>query len=161
MLSRFRAELRRPSPAFVLSLIALFVALGGTGAYAIDKVTSSQIANGGVQRIDLHRNAVAAKQVKDESLGGGELDFQPVIATNGGSIPANGSQEIVAECGSGQLATGGGYLLGTPTPPGISERSSLPNPLQDGQDADGWSVTFENSSGTPGSAGVVALCVPE
>jgi hypothetical protein len=55
---------RRPSPALVISLVALFVALGGTGyaALAIPKnsVGSPQIVNHSVRTADLSRKAVAA-----------------------------------------------------------------------------------------------------
>jgi hypothetical protein len=45
-------KLKRPSPAFVLALVALFFALGGTG-YAVSK---------------LPKNSVTSAQVKDHSL---------------------------------------------------------------------------------------------
>jgi hypothetical protein len=54
----------RPSPALVLSLVALFVALGGTSyaAFALPKnsVGSAQIINRSVRTADLSRAAVAA-----------------------------------------------------------------------------------------------------
>jgi hypothetical protein len=55
---------RRPSPAVVISLIALFVALGGT-SYAVvtlpkNSVGSAQVINGSLQKGDLSRKAVAA-----------------------------------------------------------------------------------------------------
>ena len=55
---------RRPSPALVISLVALFVALGGTGyaAFAIPRnsVGSPQIINHSVRATDLSPKAVAA-----------------------------------------------------------------------------------------------------
>jgi hypothetical protein len=55
---------RRPSPALVISLVALFVALGGTGyaAFSIPKnsVGSAQIVNRSVRAVDLSRKTVAA-----------------------------------------------------------------------------------------------------
>jgi hypothetical protein len=55
---------RRPSPALVISLVALFVALGGTGyaAFAIPRnsVGSAQIINHSVRTADLSRKTVTA-----------------------------------------------------------------------------------------------------
>jgi hypothetical protein len=55
---------RRPSPATVISLIALFVALGGTSyaAFKIPKnsVGSPQVINGSLQKADLSKKTVAA-----------------------------------------------------------------------------------------------------
>src|SRR6266508_315584 len=54
----------RPSPAMLISLLALFVALGGT-SYAVSKlpknsVGSAQVINGSLQKADLSKKAVAA-----------------------------------------------------------------------------------------------------
>src|SRR5689334_13146326 len=58
---------RRPSPSMVISLIALFVAMGGTGYAAIklpkNSVKAKQIASG----------AVGASEVKNGSLKTGDL----------------------------------------------------------------------------------------
>jgi hypothetical protein len=62
MPARLRAELRSPSPAFVLAALALFVALGGTSVAALtlkkNSVRSKHIKNGQVRRPDIRRNAV-------------------------------------------------------------------------------------------------------
>jgi hypothetical protein len=56
---------RRPSPATIISLIALFVALGGTSYAAValapnNSVGSAQVINGSLQKKDLSKKAVAA-----------------------------------------------------------------------------------------------------
>lgn len=53
---------RRPSPAIVISLIALFVALGGTSFAAVtlvgkNSVGSPQVINGSLQTVDLSKKA--------------------------------------------------------------------------------------------------------
>jgi hypothetical protein len=53
----------RPSPAMVVALIALFVALGGSGYAAIT------IKNGSLPGKKLKRNSVTGKQVKESALG--------------------------------------------------------------------------------------------
>ena len=68
----------RPSPALIISLIALFVALGGS-AYALKKnsVRSKNIANGAVTGIDIRDGAVKGKHVVE-----GTLDFACPAATS-------------------------------------------------------------------------------
>jgi Collagen triple helix repeat (20 copies) len=61
-----RVRFRRPSSATVISLVALFVALGGTSYATVTKllprnsVGSAQVVNGSLQKADLSKNAVAA-----------------------------------------------------------------------------------------------------
>ena len=60
-----RSNSRLPSPAIAISLVALFVVLGGTG-YAVvrlvprNSVGSAQVVNGSLQKVDLSKKAVAA-----------------------------------------------------------------------------------------------------
>lgn len=56
---------RRPSPATIISLLALFVALGGTGYAAValapkNSVGSAQVINGSLQKKDLNKKTIAA-----------------------------------------------------------------------------------------------------
>lgn len=65
-------HLSRPSPAMVVALIALFIALGG-GAYAAvslpaNSVGSKQLKNGAVIESKLANNMVTSAKVKDRSL---------------------------------------------------------------------------------------------
>ncbi len=63
---------RRPSPALVVSFVALFVALAG-GAYAATKIDTGDIQKGAVTGKKLAKNAVNSNKVKDASLTGGDL----------------------------------------------------------------------------------------
>jgi hypothetical protein len=58
-----RIHLHRPSHATVVAYLALFIALGGVGAYAADKITSKEIK----------KNAVRAKHIKDGAVGSSEV----------------------------------------------------------------------------------------
>jgi len=57
-----KRRLRTPSPAFVISLIALFVALGGTTAYASGLISGRQIVNHSIPAKKLTTAAVNALQ---------------------------------------------------------------------------------------------------
>lgn len=58
-----------PSPATVLSLVALFIAIGGS-AYAVRNanVKSKDIANGAVRGKDIANNTVKGKNIKETTL---------------------------------------------------------------------------------------------
>ena len=58
----------RPSPAIVISVIALFVALGGS-SYAAITLNGSQLKNGSVAGKKLKKNTLTGKQIKESKLG--------------------------------------------------------------------------------------------
>src|SRR3954447_24257382 len=59
----------RPSPAMIVALISLFVALGGVG-YAAATIGSSQIKNNSVRGKDIRNRTITRKDVKKNTLGG-------------------------------------------------------------------------------------------
>lgn len=61
----------RPSHSTVAAYVALFVALGGTGAWAADKITSKEIA----------KNAVRSKHIKTGQVKAADLGKKAVKAT--------------------------------------------------------------------------------
>jgi hypothetical protein len=65
-----RKRIQRPSPALVLSLVALFVALGGTG-YAAVKINGKNIKKG----------TVTAKQIKSKTITGGKVKANTLTGT--------------------------------------------------------------------------------
>lgn len=62
----------RPSPALLVAILALLVAMGGTSYAAVtlskNSVASKHIKNGQVKRADLKASAVNSAKVKDGSL---------------------------------------------------------------------------------------------
>jgi len=71
MLAQFRARL---TFANVTSVLALFVALGGTGAYATHEViNSSDVVDGSLQRQDLANGAVSTAKILDATVGAADL----------------------------------------------------------------------------------------
>lgn len=66
----------RPSPALVISCVALFMALTGSAlavGIAKNSVRSAQIADGTVRTIDLRDNAVNSPKIAPDSVGSEEL----------------------------------------------------------------------------------------
>ena len=59
---------KRPSVATVLSLIALFAALGGT-SYAAATISGKQVKNGSLTGADIKNNSVGGADVKESKLG--------------------------------------------------------------------------------------------
>jgi len=68
-----RKRISRPSPALGLSLVALFVALGGTG-YAAVKINGKNIKNGTVDGKKLKSKTVGGGKVKSNTLTGAQID---------------------------------------------------------------------------------------
>src|SRR3954470_11156972 len=103
-------RLRRPSPALIIAVIALFVALGGTGYAAL------QLPRNSVGARELEKNAVTSNKVKD-----GALKLKDFAA---GQIPAGP-----------RGATGPAGLNGKDGKNGLNGRNGIAGqPGQDGQD---------------------------
>lgn len=68
-----KRQLRAPSPAFVISLVALFIALGGTSLAAINalpknSVGTKQLKNGAVTGSKIKNRAVTAAKINTKGL---------------------------------------------------------------------------------------------
>lgn len=66
----------RPSPALVISCLALFIALTGSAlavGIAKNSVRSAQIVDGTVRTVDLRDNAVNAQKIAPDSVGNEEI----------------------------------------------------------------------------------------
>lgn len=64
--------MRRPSPAFVLALIALIVALSGTG-YAATKITSKDVKNNSLTGADIKNNSLRGADIRNGTVGANDL----------------------------------------------------------------------------------------
>jgi hypothetical protein len=65
---------RRPSPAMVVALIALFVALGGVSyGLATGSVNSREILNNTVRSVDLRNNNATGTDLRNDSLTGSDI----------------------------------------------------------------------------------------
>src|SRR3954469_20308414 len=89
-------KLRRPSHSTVVAYLALFVALGGTGAYAANTIGSSDVIdesllsqdvkNGEVKNPDLGTNSVTSSRIATGNVFNSDLAPDSV---NGSKVSAN------------------------------------------------------------------------
>src|SRR2546429_7676259 len=110
-MSRIRRHL---SFASVVSLLALFIALGGTAwGVANNSVGSKQIRNGQVKKVDLHKhavthakvakNAIGTNQVRDGSLGASDVNNTIQLALTN-PCPAGQAISSITQQGSPNCA---------------------------------------------------------
>jgi hypothetical protein len=97
---------RRPQPATLISLAALFVALGGT-SYAALTVTSGTVKNNSLSGIDIKNSSLTTLDVKNRSLRA--IDFRASDVPRGATGP-QGPQGIQGPKGD----TGAKGDAGTP-----------------------------------------------
>jgi hypothetical protein len=84
-----RHRVHRPSPALIVALIALFVALGGTGyAAATGSIDGREIKNSSIQSKDIKNSSVTGSDVKNKSLTPG--DFSGSVTGPAGAQGARG-----------------------------------------------------------------------
>jgi hypothetical protein len=89
--TRTGRRLKPPSPAMAVALLALFVALGGTG-YAVTRINGKVLKN----------RSVADKKIKKNTLGAAEIDEADV--ENVGSARRAGSADSAATAGQASAA---------------------------------------------------------
>jgi hypothetical protein len=149
---------KRPSVAFVVAMLALFVALGGTAgavvtaavplakralvadnAKKVNGLTAKQIAAAG---------AAASSQVPGPASSAAGLVS---VKSAGASIGANNASSFTATCDSGQKATGGGYSSGSGL---VAMLASAPT-----ADGSGWTVLVGDLTGSGSSGSVYAVCL--
>jgi hypothetical protein len=90
-----RSMLRgRVTSAHVLALIALFVALGGTG-YAASKINGRNVKRGTLSGAALKSHTITGAKIKQNSLGGTEIDESKL-----GKVPSAGSADTAGTANS-------------------------------------------------------------
>ena len=113
-------RMKRPSPAFVVAMVALFVALGGTAgavvtaavplakralvadnAKKVGGVTASQLGSAAVQ-VALNQSPAGPRPA---STAAGVVS----IKTGTASLAANAEGEFTVSCDAGQKVAGGGF----------------------------------------------------
>lgn len=96
-----KVHLRRPSPALVVALLALFVALGGTASAAFI-ITGRNVKNGSLTGKDVKNGSLGSSDIKNHSLTG--KDIKGRVRGPRGPAGAPGSAKAFADVlGSGQV----------------------------------------------------------
>jgi hypothetical protein len=95
MFSRFKGA--RPSPALVISLVALFVSLGGVG-YAAVTITGKNVKNSSLTGKDVKNSSLTGSDVKNSSLTGKDiknnsLTGSDVLESKLGKVPSAGTAD--------------------------------------------------------------------
>jgi hypothetical protein len=112
---------RRPSPALLISLIALFVALGGTGYAALklpkNSVGTKQLKKNAVTGSKINKNAVTGSKVKNHSLTGADLNLAALgtvpnaaHAASADNANALGGQPPSAFAANSRVLSSGGVI---------------------------------------------------
>ncbi|HEX8102687.1 MAG TPA: hypothetical protein VF533_08755 [Solirubrobacteraceae bacterium] len=84
-----------------IAFLALFVALGGTGAYAADTIGSADIVDESILSVDLKNGQVAAADVARESLSSGRIFGLDGTDIDDGSITGADVEESTLAIGRG------------------------------------------------------------
>jgi hypothetical protein len=84
--------------ANVVASLALFVALGTGGSYAVSRISGSQLKNSSVAGKKLKRNTLGGKRIKESRLG------TVPSAANAGRVGGLTASELLVRCPPGTLA---------------------------------------------------------
>ncbi len=105
-----RGRGRRLSPSLALSMVALFISLGGVGyAAATGSIDSREIKNNTIRGKDIRSGTLASSDVKNNSLTGTD-----VVESSLGTVPSAGSAGTAGVAGSAGRAGNADALGGVP-----------------------------------------------
>jgi hypothetical protein len=135
-----------PSPAFVVAMLALFVALSGT-AVAAGIVPRAKLADNATKLQGKTPTQVAALAAAPAALAG-----YVTMKSASWTLAGGGEGDFSAACDAGQKAIGGGFDNPSGTALSFDTR---PTP-----DGSGWRVYLLNTSSSSGASGsIYAVCL--
>jgi hypothetical protein len=153
--------MKLPSPAMIVALIALFVALGGVAGAATTMITTKMLKNNSVTRAKIAINAVNSAKIEDGSIQSKDLSGNirgargPAGAKGArGASGAKGETGARGEAGTNGTAgsNGSSGTNGANGTPGLSGTSLV----QVASPTPSWTGTFSASAGDLGSITVGA-----
>ncbi len=165
-----RSRTFRPSPALIISIIALIAALGGT-AWAVSKnsVGNKQLKKNAVSASKIQNNAVTSGKIKARAVTGAKIADGAVTARKlslsasaitDEVVPTGEMKTILAECKPGEKITGGGgVFVGTPTNLQAQGMHIVSSGLDDVGGVLEWEVQGFNGSGVDKILRAQAICV--
>jgi hypothetical protein len=102
-MSKFRRRCR-PSAAFIISCLALFMALGGVSyGFAAGSIDSKEIKNNDVRGKDVRQSTLTGSDVKGNALKGADVDENSL-----GKVPSAASADNAAQAGNANTVGGVG-----------------------------------------------------
>lgn len=137
-------KIRLPSPAMVVAVLALFVALGGT-AVAAGIVPKAKVALNA-----LKLQGKTAAQVADLPSPASSAASLVTVRTTSFSIGGGAGQQVSPACQSGEKAVSGGYS----TNAAVLSASSAPS-----SDGASWQMILINVGDSSASGTGYAVCV--
>jgi hypothetical protein len=149
-------RMKRPSPAFVVGMVALFVALGGTAgavvAQAVPLAKRALVADN-AKKIGGQTSAQIVSQASEAPGPASTAAGLVVIKPGAWSLGPDGSADFTVTCDSGQKAIGGGW----DDPSGWAHAWDN-RPMADGT---GWRTYITVADTAPGvqSGGLYAVCL--
>jgi hypothetical protein len=139
-------KIGHPSPALVVSLIALFISLTGT-AFAAGIVPKAKLALN-----SLKLQGKTAAQVAALAPAAPAPSTAITVKSGPWSLPANGATDVTTACDTGQKAIAGGYQNTSGTGLAVDTRPST--------DGGSWKIVLLNLSSTAAASGTVyAVCL--
>ena len=162
------SRFRRPSPAMVVALIALFVALAGS-SYAYVRVGSAEIANNSIRSADIHKAAVKSTDLKNsgvlsKDVRNGSLLFKDIkegqlpateLTVRRGEVARGPIANATVQCEPRERAVGGGGIAGEAASYLLY---SVPSPLGAGGTPTGWIVGSRHLDGEQTTAQAYVVC---
>jgi hypothetical protein len=167
----------RPSPALVISLIALFVSISGV-AWAAATIGTSDIKNSAVTAKKLHKNAVTTNKIKNNAVNGakvadnavngakvadgslGSADLGPVVTRTASiTVPAGSARIVSKSCDPGELALSAGANWNGAATVGPVLQAATYLTGTGGTDPTGGSAVGRNEGGGPRTLTVSVNCL--
>ena len=76
-------KLRRPSPALLISCLALFISLGGVSyGVATGFIDSRELKNNTIRTQDLRNNDIRGKDIRNSTIGGRDVAFNTLTGSD-------------------------------------------------------------------------------
>jgi hypothetical protein len=105
-------RLKRPSPAFVVAMVALFVALGGTAGAVVTAavpLAKRALVADNAKKVGGQTASQIASQAAQAPGPASSAAGLVTVKTGSGQIPAGGGQGFTIACDAGQKVLGGGF----------------------------------------------------
>ncbi len=152
-----RLRLKAPSPALIISLIALFAALGGTSyaALANGSVGTAQLKNKAVTNAKLAPLSVGYAKIINGAVGLSKLGVSTPTASV--TVPALRRGSITAACPSGTVVLdGGGGFTGTTVP--VNQPNGTLQ-MSNASGTSGWLIQGFNNATSSQTLVARAVCI--